>query len=523
MFYYGYNIKKIVLILEYAILVKIVKGVIMRKYIIIAIITVLMIAFGISFIDYDNSSSTNVILDESIAYGVENIPENLKTVSEFTDSDTDIFCALTKGLVEKNKDGDIVPSLASEINKSDDGIQYEFKISDDVYWNNGEKVTAKDVMTFFKELLKEYDDDEISALLQIYGAKEFREGKVNFDKGVAISYSDNSVIIRLNNKYDKFLDELSKPQYRIRNNIIMWNDILKNYNDLIYCGNYKIKEVNKENIILEKINDQVQFKYINFIKDESVELSMASYEVNERDIVIDPPESELNKLDDSEKLITAPKTTAAYIVINNSSIPLQGRKNIYNYIYNAVEKYQSNNPKEFDLAEGCYFREDKENLTMIQERKVNRSKEGQWDPPKILTLIAEDNKKNKILCRIIKEWFDINTDITVKYTLANEDEFKDTELKNRYDIILINTNAILSEKEEFYTSFEDYLTSIDLNILENLRINDYYGDYFNLENSLFNNYNILPLVFYNENIAISNKISDISFDGNGNIDFNQLN
>ena len=44
-------------------------------------------------------------------------------------------------------------------------------------------------------------------------------------------------------------------------------------------------------------------------------------------------------------------------------------------------------------------------------------------------------------------------------------------------------------------------------------------DYSSLEESLFDNYNILPLVFYNENIAISNKISQLKLDGNGNIDF----
>lgn len=82
---------------------------------------------------------------------------------------------------------------------------------------------------------------------------------------------------------------------------------MKNYNNLLYCGDYKIKSADKGNITLEKNNDSVKFKRISFTKDDSVELSMASYEVNERDIVINPPESELNKLKDSNKLITIQK------------------------------------------------------------------------------------------------------------------------------------------------------------------------------------------------------------------------
>ena len=123
----------------------------MKKYIILTLIAVILIIFGISFVDYNDSNSTSIVLDDSISYGVEDIPKDLKRVLKLNSSDLDIFCAVTKGLVEEDSEGKVVPSLAYEINKSDDGIQYEFKIRDDVYWSNGEKVTAKDVVTFFKE------------------------------------------------------------------------------------------------------------------------------------------------------------------------------------------------------------------------------------------------------------------------------------------------------------------------------------------------------------------------------------
>ncbi len=54
----------------------------MKKYIILILITILIAAFGISFIEYDNSSITNVFLQEGITYGVEDIPNNLKDIVE---------------------------------------------------------------------------------------------------------------------------------------------------------------------------------------------------------------------------------------------------------------------------------------------------------------------------------------------------------------------------------------------------------------------------------------------------------
>ena len=40
---------------------------------------------------------------------------------------------------------------------------------------------------------------------------------------------------------------------------------------------------------------------------------------------------------------------------------------------------------------------------------------------------------------------------------------------------------------------------------------------------MFNEYRILPLVFYYENIALSDSISNLNLDGNENLDFGTIN
>ena len=167
------------------------------------------------------------------------------------------MCAVSKGLVSKNQDNKIVPSLASEVIKDSEGIQYEFKLRDDIFWSDGSKITPNDIVVFFKELLKEEDEENIQALLEVYGAKEFKEGNIVFETGVAIKGTDNSVIIRLNRKDDNFLSELTKPQYRLRKYLIMWGNIKNNYNTLVYSGDYKIDSISKEKMILKR-NDKKQ-------------------------------------------------------------------------------------------------------------------------------------------------------------------------------------------------------------------------------------------------------------------------
>jgi oligopeptide transport system substrate-binding protein len=497
----------------------------MRKYFFYAIMFFVIILFFLGFINKESSHVSNDNLEETISYGIEEIPEDLEKVTKLSKRYEDIICAVSRGLVEKDQNNEIVPSLASEVIKDKEGIQYEFKIRDDIFWSDGSKITPKDIAVFFKELLKEEDEENIKALLDVYGAKEFKAGNNVFETGVAIKATEDSIIIRLNKKNDNFLSELSKPQYRLRKYLIMWENIKNNYDKLVYSGDYKIDSISKDKMVLKRNDNSSELNIgsINILDDDSVELSMASYEVKERDIVINPPESELNKLAEEKKLITMPKTEAAYLVMNtnNNSIPIQGRREIYNDVCKAIEFYQNSNSKEFELAEGGFFREDKQDLTKIQARKVGSSKEGNWNRPEILTLLCKDSNENKVLCRAIQEWFKNNTNITVKYSLVQE-EFEDEELKKRYDMLLVNNEANVLDKQNFYSNFKEYLTDNQKSILEKSTNDKTNYDYSALEESLFNDYNILPLVFYNENIAISDKISQLKLDGNGNIDFSTI-
>ena len=495
----------------------------MKKYFLSIAIIFVIITFFLGFIEIDKSSTTNSDSQQTFSYGIDKISEELKSVTNLSKRDEDIICAVSKGLVSKDINNKILPSLSGDITESNDGIQYEFKIKDDVFWSDGSKITSNDIVVFFKELLKEEDPENIEALLDVYGAREFKEEKVTFETGVAIKGTDNSVIIRLNKKNDNFLSELSKPQYRLRKYLIMWENIQKNYDKLIYSGDYKIDYMDDSNIKLKRNNEAPLgiMNNINILKDDSVELSMASFEVKQRDIVIGPPESELNKLSSEGKLITIPKMNATYLYINNKDnyISIQGRREIYKDVYKAIETYQTSNDKEFELAEGSYFREDKDDLTKLQARKVSSNKESEWTKPNILTLLCKDNNENRILCRSIGKWFEENSDITIRYSLVKEDEFNDQELQKRYDMVLINNYANQIDKQHFYLNFKEYFTELQSKIFESPNIENNSSIYSQLEESMFNNYNILPLVFYNENIALSNKISTLEFDGNGNIDF----
>ena len=206
----------------------------MKKLIIALISSAFVVSFLIAFIDVSTPKTENN--NDEVIYSVSQIPRDLKVVGSLNKRAQDIVTATSRGLVELNENNEIKPSLAESVEVRDDGLEYDFKIRKDVFWSDGSKITTKDIAMFFREILTEEDEENISALLNVYGAERFREGEGSFSKDVGISYSEDNLVFRLNSKDDKFIEELTTPQYRVRKDVLLWENIKNNYNDLIYSG-----------------------------------------------------------------------------------------------------------------------------------------------------------------------------------------------------------------------------------------------------------------------------------------------
>ncbi len=462
----------------------------MKKIIVPLIIGIFIIIFVLGFVEVDNTDTA--VSSDTIVYSVTSIANNLEKVTGLSKREEDIICATSKGLIKKDSKGEIVSELAKEINVKDDGIEYEFILNDNIYWSNGDKITPDDIKGFFKELIKSEDEENIKALLDVYGAKAFRDGEGSFDKGVAITTGDNSIKIRLNKKNDEFLDDLTKPQYRIRKLLPVWGNIKDTYNELLYSGDYMIT-------------------------------ALASFEIGKRDVVINPPNSQLEKLKSENKLLTFSSDESYYLSINSddNGLPLSSRREIYKHIYKATDEFMDNNPERVESAEGSYFREDKEDLTKLQTRKVTINQDGTLEKMDSLTLLAKDSDESRDLCKFLVSWFKDNLSINLKYSLVKAEDLDDLDLLKRYDMVLIDIESNSNEKKEFYTELSTFLNDSEKLILEK-EINDGSKDFKHIEEKLFNDCTIIPVMFSNENIAISSKVSNISMDGNGNVEFSSI-
>ncbi|MGG7059976.1 ABC transporter substrate-binding protein [Clostridium tertium] len=497
----------------------------MKKLIITLVSTALVVSFLIGFIDVSSPNVKNN--DAELIYSVSNIPTDFKAVGSLDKRSQDIITATSRGLVELDENNEIQPSLAESVEVREDGLEYDFKIRSDIYWSDGTRITPRDIATFFREILTEENEENIAALLNVYGATVFRGGEGSFTEDVGISFGEDNIVFRLNSADDKFIQEMTTPQYRVRKNVLLWEDIQKNYSDLIYSGYYSIEDMNMSEVSLKR-NDKTSSgiaEKIKIISDDGEEIAMASFEVGGRDIVINPPKSQLSRLNSEGRLISLKSNKTMFLAFNTKEDVLQvdGRREVYRLINKAFEEYQLGNSIYIELAEGSYFRDDKEDLAKLQARKVMSTEEKEWVEPEVLHIVAEEGSENKEICEYLSAWFENNTDIYLVYDLITKDELDSIDGSNYYDMAIIQGDLTLSNDGSIYNNLLNFLDDSNKEKLSSAKTEGERQEIFlSIEEDIFNNYRVLPVLFYNDNIAINKKIKNLAMDGNGNIDFSNI-
>ena len=137
--------------------------------------------------------------------------------------------------------------------------------------------------------------------------------------------------------------------------------------------------------------------------------------------------------------------------------------------------------------------------------------------PEVIYLACEESLLNKEIVDYISNWFSKNTDITLVTSLLREEITGDISY---YDMAIVNLNANYNDKTEFYKVISPYISEELINKVNiSSSIEEEKQILTQVEDSLFQNYYVLPLVFYNDNIAVSKSIENINLDGNGNIKF----
>ncbi|MEA3293200.1 MAG: ABC transporter substrate-binding protein, partial [Patescibacteria group bacterium] len=162
-------------------------------------LAVLIIIFLGSFIlflghTYVKNSEIQPVHKGTYIEGVVGEPRFINSVYANNDTDRDLMELILSGLMKYNLNGELVPDLAKDYKVSDDKKTYDFFLRENVFWHNGKKFSADDVIFTIQTI----QNTDYKSLI-----------RANW-LGVEIEkISDYEIKFKLRNPYQGFLDRLT--------------------------------------------------------------------------------------------------------------------------------------------------------------------------------------------------------------------------------------------------------------------------------------------------------------------------
>lgn len=247
-----------------------------------------------------------------------------------------------EGLTKKNAEGDIQPGMAKEWN-TEDGVTWTFTLKDDVYWSNGDPVTAEDFEYAWKHVLNPATAAQYSyQLYYLKGAEAYNSAEEGADLAaleaeVGVKAVDSKTLeVTLAQPTPYFLDLTSFYTYYPVNKKVQeankdWAQEAETHvsNGPFYLADWKHKEsiaIKKNDKYYEK--DMIKLDEVQFVIIDDENTAWQMYQADELDLVYPLPQDVQGQLmasDDAEFHI-GPDLAVYYFNINNTEKPFNNAK-----------------------------------------------------------------------------------------------------------------------------------------------------------------------------------------------------
>ena len=386
--------------------------------------------------------------------GIIGSPRFINPILAMSDADRDMTSIIYSGLMKSNSKGNLVPDLAESYSISKDGLIYKFKLKDNAYFHNGEKVTADDV----EFTINKTQDSALKS-----------PKRANWD-GVAVrKLNDREIEFALKQPYSPFLENstLGILPKKIWANFDSDQFSFSLFNiEPVGSGPYKVKSLKKDSYGIPTFYTLASFnKYvfgapyikkllINFYQNEKSLMNA----FNKRDIesvsAISSQNAELLKNENGLRIIRAPLPRIFGIFFNQSQSPVLANKEIREALNEAIDKdrivaevlngygIKIDSPIPTNLIDGEDNAEnqesgEKEDTASRSERVLAKLKDGGWkmnDKEKILekklknetqqfrfSISTSNTPELKKVAEIAKEeWEKIGAQVEVKIFEAGD-------------------------------------------------------------------------------------------------------
>ncbi|MEH7457813.1 peptide ABC transporter substrate-binding protein [Bacillus sp. JJ1127] len=241
-----------------------------------------------------------------------------------------------EGLYRLGKDDKLVPGVAKEYKKSEDGKKYTFKLREDAKWSNGDPVTAKDFEYAWKRAINP-DTAAKSAYMMydIKNAEKINKREMAPDQLGVKATDDYTLEVELDNSIPYFVDLMVYPLfYPVNEKYVkeQGNKFGLEANTTLYNGPFVLSEWKHErNFQIKKNpsywdNKVVKLEEVNFniVKDTATPINLYETKAIDRATLL---AEFIDKYKGKPDFITLDETSVFFLRLNEKD-PALANKNI---------------------------------------------------------------------------------------------------------------------------------------------------------------------------------------------------
>ncbi|MEI3604307.1 peptide ABC transporter substrate-binding protein [Pseudogracilibacillus sp. SE30717A] len=281
----------------------------------------------------ENESGSEKLAEEQVLnLNIKSEPPSLHPGTSSDTTSSAVLDQIFEGLTRVNLEGEPELAMAEEVDVSDDGLTYTFKIREDAKWTNGDPVTAEDFEYAWKWVLDpdNADTDYVYQLYVIKGAVDAKENGASLDDvGITVE-DDHTLVVELEQPTDYFLELTAfHTYYPVNKNVVENNEewALDAGDDYVTNGPFKLVSWDhKDKIVLEKNDDywdtetvKLQTITMHMVGEEATALQM--YENDDLDWIGDPidnvPLAAIQSMKDSGDLHISDRAGLYYYTVNH--------------------------------------------------------------------------------------------------------------------------------------------------------------------------------------------------------------
>ena len=241
---------------------------------------------------------------ESISLGIIGVPRFINPILANSLAEQDLVALIYSGLMRKSPDGTLIPDLAEKFENSKNGLIYTFTLKDNIYFQDGEPVTADDVLFTIGKV-------KDSIIKSPY--------KVNWD-GVNVEKIDQKTIqFTLKQPYGSFLENTTlgiMPAHLWDSSPIELNDTNTNP---VGSGPYMINSVSRQSSGIIDYYELIPFKKFILGEPYIEKISLYFYS-NEDDLIMALRSGEVDQISSINPLNAENLKKENYLV-GSSTLP----------------------------------------------------------------------------------------------------------------------------------------------------------------------------------------------------------